>query len=913
MRFGLAILLAAAAPVGASLAEQVTLRGAKTEKNENEPTVVESKKRRGRNRLKTNTMGGDGTRKRKPRKNDGEAIVEERFVTVPKEKASVAIGEIETEDKPKPGKKDGHIDKATFRAQKDADREAKLAEKESKREAEEALREAKRAEKEAKKAELRAEKAGEEAEKSAEKELKDGKKKSKKAELKKTLDAADNSTSADEAEDEISNNLSLRSGEDGWMPTPSPIEVMTPFPTEPRVASICPDEYDSERIEAYKAGDQVTVESSIFVCQGGEFEQFCSISELTRSIQKENKDAKKLWKEAWKYVSPCTAAEIEIESDALESAADETFDDVVEIDHTDAEVVGTNASFIEIADDVDVAVEAEIEGEVTTDGTVDIDSLLQPRSAGLEQHNWDMGFEFAEEPCVSGPCNHQLSPTCLLKYQLNAPQTNVPSTITMELICEGVTWLGIGFSQDGLMAGSEAVIGVLGEEPKKYNLDGRWIGGVNPMDDSKQTLIDASINVYRGPITVLKFTKIMDEQGEIKIRPGDNTFLYAQGQSYFLGQHAHDSRGSFQLNLPSVEASVMDRSFSDVTETVVTTVAPTTTVPDQPCTTEWCEVELGTECELKYIVNYPVDEPSSITMDLTCEGNSWIGIGFSVDGKMDGSEAVIAGAGQEPRKYHLGGKWFGPGGVVEMPESQQTLLDSKMRVKWVEGSNGWIPLMKMRFTKLLSEPNEIEIRPGENHQFLYAQGSTPSFPSYHVARDSFTLTLPSDGSDSGSDTFVTVAPTAPEMQVTELSPECTLKHVVNVPAYTTRDKCEDCSITMELTCDSVAWVAIGFSVDGFMPQSEAVVGIPGRNPEKYFLKRRSLNKIFRLPDQAQTLTNASLTVDNGETVMRFTKLLNEPNDIPITQQLYFLFAQGYDENFGYHGPNSRGRFQLNLL
>mmetsp|Transcript_21025 Transcript_21025/g.42008 ORF Transcript_21025/g.42008 Transcript_21025/m.42008 type:complete len:898 (+) Transcript_21025:395-3088(+) len=895
MRLVFAILLAAIAPAGASLADQaqMTLRGSKSEKEE-PADVVSTVTKGSRNRpVKTNAMGDDGSRKRNQRKNGGDGNVDERFVAVPKEAAAVTVGEIETVAKLKPIKKNDYIDKATYRAQKKAERAAELAEKESEREAEKALREAKKADKEAKKAELKAEKAQQEAEQPAEK---DGKKK-KKAALKKRLEAADNSTSIDEAEDE-SSNLSLLSDEDGWMPTPSPIEVLTPWPTEPPVALICPDEFDPERTEPYKAGDHVTVEASIFECQAGDFEEFCSIAELTNDIKKEHKDAKKLWKEAWKYVSPCTAAE---------SASDE----LVEVNDT-VEAETEDTSVIEIVDDEDVAVEAEIEGEVAIDGAVDIDSLLQPRSAGLEQHNWDMGFEFADEPCVSDVCMHQISDICLLHYQVNAPQGNEPSTITMELICEGVTWLGIGFSQDGLMAGSEAVIGVLGQKPRKYNLDGRYMGGVKPMDDSQQTLIDASINVYRGPITVLKFTKIMREQGEIELSPGDNTFLYAQGQSYFLGQHAHDSRGSFQLNLPSVEAPVVDmeRSFDDVTETAITTVAPTTTVMmEQPCTTEWCVEELGTECVLKYVVNYPFDEPSSITMDFTCAGEAWIGIGFSLDGIMDGSEAVIAGVGQEPRKYHLGGKWFGPGGVGEMPESQQTLIDTKVRVKWVEGSNGLVPLMKMRFTKLLSEPNEIEIRPGEN-LFLYAQGSTPSFPSYHAARDSFALTLSSNGPDSGADTSATVAPAAPEMQVTELSDECTLKHVVNVPAYTTRDECEDCSVTMELTCDSVAWVAVGFSVDGFMPRSEAVIGIPGRNPEKYFLKRRNINRIFRLPDEAQTLTDASVTVDDGETVMRFTKMLNEPEEILITQGLYFLFAFGRDENFGYHGPNSRGRFRL---
>ena len=886
MRFGLAILLAVTAPAGASLAEraQLTLRGSKPDKKAASVSVV--------------VKGAEELRKR-----------------------TNAMGDT------------GRPDKDTYRAekiaQKKAEREAKLAEKEDKHEATQALREAKKAETEAKKAELKADKAKQKAVKLAEKET-NGKHNKEKSTLKKRLDDADNSTSIEEVKVEDGNStMVLRTEEDGWMPTPSPIEaieVLTPWPTEPHMTLICPDSFDPERSEPYKVGDQVTVDSSIFECQAGDYEKFCSIAEL--DIKRENKHAKKLWKEAWQYVSSCTVAEITNVDSTLETATDEALDEVLEVNATvEAETEDTSvieivddegaavaaveaetedASVIEIADDEDAAVEAdEIEGEVAADGAVDIDSLIQPRSAGLEQHNWDMGFDFAEEPCVSDVCNHQLSDICLLKYQVNVPEANEPTTITMELICEGVTWLGIGFSQDGLMAGSEAVIGVLGEEPQKYNLDGRWMGGVIPMKDSQQTLIDASINVYYGPITVLKFTKIMKEPGEIEIGSGDNTFLYAQGQSYFLGQHAHDSRGSFQLNLPSVGAPTtmdVERSFVVTAETSTSTVAPTTPVPDQPCTTEWCFEEIGTDCGLKYVVNYLVDEPSTITMDLTCEGENWIGLGFSLDGSMAGSEAVIAGAGQEPRKYNLGNKWFGSDGVVEMPEYQQTLIDASVRVKWVEGSNGLFPLMKMRFTKIMAELGEIQIRPGEN-LFLYAQGTTPSFPSYHIERGSFPLTLPSDGSSSGADTPTTVAPASQEMEVTELSPQCTLKHAVNVPAQ---------SITMELICDSVGWVAVGFSTTGFMPQSEAVIGIPERNPEKYFLKKKRSDKIFRLPDEAQTLTDASLTVEDGETVMRFTKMLTEPNEIPITQGLHFLFAHGDDEKFGWHGPHNRGSVQLNL-
>jgi hypothetical protein len=823
------------------------------------------------------------------------------------------------------GEKGQHkpVDKEAFRAQKEAERETELAEKEAHRAAEkaqkEAAREAELAEKEAlreaEKAEREAERAKHEKEKLADQNVKHPNEE-KEAPLKKRIDTADNSTNIGEDVDGSTTSLQTdQNTEAGWMPTPSPIaKLLASLPNE---QLICPDKYDPERIEPYKAGDQVSVNSSdstsIFECQGGEFETFCSIDELDDDLKKE-KHAEKLWKEAWKYVGPCSVDENAEIDGALEGVVEEAVDQgvvkngTVEADIEDeSDVVGAAVDEeVEMNDTIESDIEEalvvegdtveEIESAHAADGALDVDSL-----PGLEQHNWDMGLEFAEEPCVNDVCNYKLSDICLLKYQVNVQEANEPNTITMELICEGVTWLGIGFSQDGKMIGSEAVIGVPGEGVQKYSLGGKWLGGdgVTPMPKSQQTLIDASITVYRGPITVLKFTKIMSEQNEKQIKAGTNTFLYAQGQSYFLGQHSYDSRGSFQLDLPYIASTA-----------TASTVASTTTTSYQPCSNEWCTETLSSKCTLKYLVNYLVDKPSTITMDLTCDGENWIGIGFSTTGTMVGSEAVIAGGGQEPMKYYLGGKWAGQGGVMTMPEYQQTLIDASAKVKWINSSGGLIPKMRMRFTKIMKEEGEIEIKPGHN-LFLYAQGQTPSFPSYHTVRNSFSLTLPSDLSNTtGGDRIVSEA--SPEMEVTVLSPECSLKHVVNVPAYTTKALCQDCSITMELTCENESWLAVGFSSTGSMPRSEAVIGIPGWKPEKYYLKKRDLNYIQRLPEEMQTLTDASVMTDDGKTVMKFTKLLSEADQIQINQGVFFLYARGYDETLGWHGPSSRGSFQLNL-
>lgn len=925
MRFGLAIPLLLAVPAAATMAEQTTLRGSKPKKVK--PVEVETAvKKAARNRPgKIEAAGEVGRRRKKPRKDD-EAIGENMAQTEAATQLNVEDLGLDTD---KPGKKGKPMpmqkkdtDKATYRAQKKAEREAKMAEKEAQREAEKAEKMAMKAEREAVRAEKIAEKEAERAKREEEKLAekvkeeragKDAKEhhKEEKDALKKRLDAVDNNTT-------LHNTTIIEEvvTEDGWMPTPSPIAEMTPFPTEPPMLALCPDKYDPDRAEPYKAGDEVEVDSNIFVCQSGDFEKYCSIDELDNNHPKKEKHVEKLWVEAWKYVGPCESTVDEsVEIDAVEDAT-EVEDEVAEVDDATEDIVtdevvnevteasnGTESAVLDNASDVDIEVgedpEGEIEnqqdeGEITVgaDGAMDIDSIIQPQSApGLEQHSWGMGFDMAQDqdPCVSDVCNHKLSDTCLLKYQINVLEPR--NTITMELICEGVTWLGVGFSTDGQMVGSDAVVGILGQGVQKYHLGGRWPGGITPLPESQQTLMDASINVYRGPITVLQFTKFMDEQDELKITPGVNTFLWAQGQSYYFGQHAHDSRGSFQLELPYIGGPSTDSA---------TTVTPTTVAPIPPCTQEWCREDLSPECQLKYRVNYQVGEPNTITMDLSCEGNNWIGLGFSEDGNMVGSEAVIAAVGQDPMKYSLFAKW--EGGVEPMPMNKQTLIDTSVKEKWTEGPNGWMPILKMRFTKIMKEDGEIEIKPGQN-TFLFAQGQTVNFPSYHITRDSFTLTLPSPPDESVSGPATTVSPSSRQMTVTELSPECTLKHAADAV-----------SITVELTCEGETWLGVGFSNDGLMTKSFAVIGKPGSIPEKYFLQRRNEDRIHRLPEYMQTLTDASITVtEEGNTVMKFTKLLSEPDEIEITEQIYFLYAQGYDHRFGWHGPNSRGSFQLSLM
>jgi len=157
----------------------------------------------------------------------------------------------------------------------------------------------------------------------------------------------------------------------------------------------------------------------------------------------------------------------------------------------------------------------------------------------------------AAKDCTSQFCQKQLSDACLVEYKVN---NGIPTTITMVLVCEGSRWVGIGFSESGKMMNSDAVLGIPGTAPEKYRLGGYDQSAVVAMERQRQTLIDASVNYYDADdVTVLKFTKIMKEDGEVEIKPGKNTFLYAKG--IFEDLNYHQERDLFELNIPKVDTA----------------------------------------------------------------------------------------------------------------------------------------------------------------------------------------------------------------------------------------------------------------------------------------------------------------------------------------------------------------------
>ncbi len=85
---------------------------------------------------------------------------------------------------------------------------------------------------------------------------------------------------------------------------------------------------------------------------------------------------------------------------------------------------------------------------------------------------------------------------------------------------------------------------------------------------------------------------------------------------------------------PSLEAMSMDTTTTTTTSTTTTTTTTTTT----PSPAEWESYQLSSDSLLNYFVN---EQEGTISMEVVYDGEAWLGIGFSEDGKMIGSDAVM--------------------------------------------------------------------------------------------------------------------------------------------------------------------------------------------------------------------------------------------------------------------------------
>ena len=194
-------------------------------------------------------------------------------------------------------------------------------------------------------------------------------------------------------------------------------------------------------------------------------------------------------------------------------------------------------------------------------------------------------------------------------------------------------WISLALSRTPGMIGAESIIALpQANTVLKYNMFG--YDEVVPMSDERQTLTNTYIEEEEDGRTIMGFTKLLVEDGEIPIKEeGANIFLYASGRHSF---RFHETFLSFRRDLAEGQDVGVEEDATDV--------APVTA---KDCTKEFCDFELDPDYLLKYRLNVPEDASvavctgCTVSMELIHEGEAWVSIAFSNDGKMIGGEAVM--------------------------------------------------------------------------------------------------------------------------------------------------------------------------------------------------------------------------------------------------------------------------------
>jgi hypothetical protein len=199
-------------------------------------------------------------------------------------------------------------------------------------------------------------------------------------------------------------------------------------------------------------------------------------------------------------------------------------------------------------------------------------------------------------------------------------------------------WIGIGFSSDGTMYGSQAIIGIPAEGTVlKYDLTST----ATLMTEDKQTLSSTSISEVEG-IMIMEFSKLLIEEGEVPILEGaKNNFIHARGQGE-LGFHSIDYSFRVDLCTSAIEEDVDEVVDLEGGDGVTASALVDDAQGFKDCTKEMCETQLSPDFLLKYQINVPSDsEKCMISMEAIYDGEAWVSVAFSSDGMMTGSEAVM--------------------------------------------------------------------------------------------------------------------------------------------------------------------------------------------------------------------------------------------------------------------------------
>jgi len=508
----------------------------------------------------------------------------------------------------------------------------------------------------------------------------------------------------------------------------------------------------------------------------------------------------------------------------------------------------------------------------------------------------------AAADCSNDFCENVLDDGYLiLRYKLNEPD----DTITMEVTYEGDAWVGLAFSDSNeSMAGSTAVMASSEASPQMYRL----IDSIFPessayelMPPEEQTLVDASCELIDGQ-TVLKFTtQLLEDETPFEISLGENNLLWAYGRTPTIGYHSN--RSPFTLNLAKAVVAE-EENIVDTVGTVIPTASPddgAIKVGDDICITgyimdSYC-IGLGhfLDNDESVTLMEPEEHSFHCLLDVPVCYNS----GFNVLGEKDPQTGLhcLGYRIDDKEPVLTAGRAAGSNVKSDTHEACNTCSGGAS-----SAVAGYRATVKGTVKELGDGSKSVTGQPLlTNIQML-----DTSVVCEHPAPQ--TVCLSADDVEEAPAPVSEPEPEPEQVEEEEFEPEpCSLDFCVSLSsayslAYTVNG---DGTITMEATYDGNGWVGIGFSEDGMMVGSDTVIGSTDVGiPQKYRMTVLSVDTdtaIQLMPPEEQTLTDATVEYKDGQTVMKFTKIMKEPNQIEIGMgNNVMLGAHGSFPTIGYH-------------
>jgi hypothetical protein len=293
---------------------------------------------------------------------------------------------------------------------------------------------------------------------------------------------------------------------------------------------------------------------------------------------------------------------------------------------------------------------------------------------------------------------------------------------------------------------------------------------------------------------------------------------------------------------------------------------------------------------------------SSITIQVEYEGQAWLGFAFASDPEDMVPNVAVIGLPDEKmvQKYDLAGQ--NPSLVTPVTESTPSFTDGTI----MQNETHTI----LQFTQSLqasTNANEVSVKLDASNTFIWAVGTSNTL-SFHLARggSQFTLSSQCNNNDAAPpSTEASLAP-SPAPAAEEGGPLLFEDGEIEI-AF--ESDSEQGTLTVEMTYAGQGYVAFAFSNDRFMPDSTAVIALPDDGtgtPFKYSMTGRTESAVQKLPQDQQTLIDASYMQNDTHTYMKFTKKIQEDGEptVSLTQNNFFLYAVGNSNELEQHGMRS---------